>query len=72
MIRLIVDESQEGKPGKARKLIESVKVHHNIINDGETPCDDEFICENCKTWWLIPMEDLQYCPHCGRKVYIDD
>lgn len=57
MLKNINDENQE---------ITDVEYKH--IDDEYQEIEDEFICKRCGALWMIPKEDLKYCPKCGRVV----
>ena len=48
-----------------------VLVKHKKVNDEYQAIEDEFVCKHCGAWWMIPEQDLKYCPGCGRKVKWD-
>lgn len=49
-----------------------VDVEYKRIDDDYQAIEDEFTCKRCGAWWMIPKEDLRYCPKCGRAVKWND
>jgi len=48
-----------------------VEVEYKRIDDDYQAIEDEFTCKRCGALWMIPKEDLRYCPKCGRAVKLD-